>query len=267
MRRVHLVELEDLPWFPRVIRDGATTYLAWITARSGQIEFLVPTLERLLRRTGELAIVDLCSGGAGPMPGVVAGLRARGLRVHATLTDFYPNVEALAHVCAESDGALSYSPKSVDAMRVPAELRGVRTLWNGFHHFRPEHAREILAGAVRARRPIAVFELLTRQPLYLVSLFFSAFVALLTVPFWRPFRVSSLFFCWVVPLIPFVILWDGIVSWLRIYSESELRELVTSFAAEPYDWEIGKIRLGRLPVHASYLLGAARAASPAHPLS
>jgi hypothetical protein len=144
-------------------------------------------------------------------------------------------------------------------MRVPGELEGVRTLWNAFHHFRPAQAREILASAVRARRPIAVFEVLTRQPLLLASLFFSPLVAMLTVPFWRPFRASSLFFSWVVPLIPFVILWDGIVSWLRVYSEPELRELVTPFAGEAYDWQIGRIRLGRLPVHGSYLLGAPRA--------
>ncbi|HKC50356.1 MAG TPA: class I SAM-dependent methyltransferase [Myxococcota bacterium] len=258
MRRRHLVELEDLPWFPRVLRDGATTYLAWITARSGQIEYLVPPLEALLRRTAETEIVDLCSGGAGPMPEVVARLRARGLPVHATLTDFYPNVESLARACAESAGALRYSAKSVDAMRVPDELAGVRTLWNAFHHFRPAQAREILGSAVRARRPIAVFEVLTRQPLHLVSLCVSPLVALLTVPFWRPFRASWLFFSWVVPLIPFVILCDGIVSWLRIYSDPELRELVSPFASEAYDWQIGRIRLGRLPVHASYLLGAPR---------
>lgn len=263
MRRLHLVELEDLRWFPRVLRDGATTYLALITARSGQIEVLVPTLEGLLRRTGELGIVDLCSGGAGPMPEVVARLRARGLAVHATLTDFYPNAAALARACANSDGALSYSAEPIDATRVPDELRGARTIWNAFHHFRPVQARAILASAVRAHRPIAVFEIVTREPLHLLGLVFAPLVALLTVPFWRPLRVSWLFFSWVVPLLPLVILWDGIVSWLRVYSESELRELVTPFGGDAYDWEIGKIRLGRLPVHASFLLGAPRAASPA----
>lgn len=261
MRRRHLVELEDLPWFPRAIRDGATDYLAWVTARSGQIEFLVPPLERLLRRTGERELLDLCSGGAGPTPEVVTRLRARGLEVHATLTDFYPNAEALARACAESGGALSHSTESVDATRVPDSLPGVRTLWNAFHHFRPEQAREILGSAVRARRPIAVFEILSREPAHLFGLLFSPLVAALTAPFWRPFRWSSLFFSWVVPLIPLVVLWDGVVSWLRIYGESELRELVTPLGGD-YDWEIGKVRLGALPAHASFLIGAPRPHAP-----
>ncbi|MFI5315092.1 MAG: class I SAM-dependent methyltransferase [Myxococcota bacterium] len=255
MSRRHLVELEDLPWIPRAIRDGATTYLAWIVARSGQAGPLIPALERLLRRTGEREILDLCSGGAGPMPEVVARLRARGIAVHATLSDFHPNLAALAAASARSGGALSYSAQSVDATRVPAELAGLRTIWNAFHHFRPAEARAILADAAGARRPIAVFELVSREPLQLLGLLAAPIVAALTVPFWRPFRVSSLFFSWLVPLIPFVILWDGVVSWLRVYSEPELRELVAPLSGA-FEWEISRIRLGRLPVHASVLLGA-----------
>jgi hypothetical protein len=258
LRRRQLVELEDLPWLPRAIRDGATNYLAWIVARSGQIEPVVPVLERLLRVSGEREILDLCSGGAGPTREVVTRLRARGLPVHAILTDLRPNVGALTDAAERSNGALSHSTQPVDATRVPAELAGVRTIWNAFHHFRPAQARAILANAVCARRPIAVFELVSREPLQLLGLFFAPLVALLTVPFWRPFRIESLLLSWLVPLIPLVILWDGIVSWLRIYSESELRELVAPLAGDDYAWEIGKIRMGRLPVHASYLLGSPR---------
>jgi len=259
MRRRQLVELEDLSWFPRVIRDGLTSYLAWVSELTGQIEFLLPPLERLLRRTGENELLDLCSGGAGPMPQVVARLRSRGLTVHATLSDFYPNREALAHACAGSDGTLDWIERPIDALRVPEELPGVRTMWNAFHHFPPERAREILASAVRARRPIAVFEFLTREPLQLVGLCISPFVALLTAPLWRPFRMANVFFSWLVPVIPLVVFWDGIVSWLRIYDEDELRELVTPLA-DVYEWEIGRIRLGGPPAHAGYLLGAPRAA-------
>ena len=46
----------------------------------------------------------------------------------------------------------------MDATHVPRELAGLRTLFNGFHHFRPLDATAILADAVRARQPIAIFE-------------------------------------------------------------------------------------------------------------
>src|SRR5262249_22233972 len=157
------------------------------------------------------------------------------------------NREALAHACAESDGALDWLARSVDATRVPEELPGVRTIWNAFHHFPPERAREILASAARAGRPIAVFEMLTREPAPLVGILVSPLVASLTAPLWRPFRFTNVVFSWLVPLIPFVVLWDGIVSWLRIYDAEELRELVTPLATDDYEWEIGKIRVSVLP--------------------
>jgi hypothetical protein len=53
---------------------------------------------------------------------------------------------------------------------------------------------------------------------------------------------------------PFVF-WDGIVSWLRIYSVEELRELVAGIDAQDWEWDIGTIKLGNAPAHATYLVG------------
>ena len=65
MKRSHLVELEDLPWFPAILRDGGTTYLELVLRLSGHARALVPRLAPALRDTGATHVVDLCSGGAG----------------------------------------------------------------------------------------------------------------------------------------------------------------------------------------------------------
>ena len=66
MRRMHLVELEDLPWFPAILRDGGTAFLEFAERASGHGRRMVGPLERALDATGETRIVDLCSGGGGP---------------------------------------------------------------------------------------------------------------------------------------------------------------------------------------------------------
>ncbi len=43
---------------------------------------------------------------------------------------------------------LGYERASIDALDVPAERPGLRTLFNAFHHLRPEQARAVLASAV-----------------------------------------------------------------------------------------------------------------------
>ncbi len=150
---------------------------------------------------------------------------------------------------------MEFEPEPVDATAVPRELDGFRTLWNAFHHFRPDAARRILADAVAARRPIAVFEVVSRELLPLLGLLLSPLNVLVAMPFVRPRRWSWLFFTYVVPVIPLFVLWDGVVSWLRIYSERELRELVSGIDARAWRWDIGRVRLGRAPAHATYLIG------------
>jgi len=254
MRRLHLVELEDLPWFPAVLRDGGTTYLEFAVRLSGHAKALVPTIAAALRRTRSTQIVDLCSGGGGPIRVIADALARSGTPVEVRLTDFYPNLRAFARATAGSDH-ITFERDSIDAAQVPARLTGFRTLFNAFHHFRPADARRILADAATAGRPIGVFEVVSREPLALLGMLTAPLGVILTVPFWRPFRWQWLLWTWVVPVLPLFVLWDGVVSWLRIYSVEELRELVADIDAPNYTWDIGTIQLGKTPAHATYLIG------------
>lgn len=262
MNRLHLFELEDQPWFPSVLRDAGTAYLAFASRVAGHGAALAPKLEETLAAAGETRIVDLCSGGAGPIAEIVASLADRSADVSALLTDFYPNEGALSRVCARSSGRIDWHREPVDATRVPRELAGVRTLFNALHHFQPETARRILADAAASGRAIASFEVIGREPLSLLGLLLAPLSVALSLPFLRPFRWSWLPLTYLVPIVPLFVLWDGIVSWLRIYSPRELQSLVD--ALEPrhrdaYTWEIGRIRLAGPPIHASYLIGVPRA--------
>lgn len=255
MGRIHLFELEDQPWFPGVLRDAGTAYLRKAPEVAGHTKLLVPPLADLLERTGVRQIVDLCSGGAGPLPSVVPALVEEGIDVRAKLTDLYPNEGALDLVCEQSEGRIERVREPVDATAVPAELDGLRTMFNGFHHFRPEAARAILADAVAAGQPFGAFELVSRNPLVMLGILLSPIPVMLMIPFLRPFRWSWLLFTYVIPLIPLFVVWDGLVSCLRVYSESELRELSDGLERDGYRFEIGRIKLEPLPAYSPYIVG------------
>jgi hypothetical protein len=262
MGRVHLFELEDQAWFPRVLRDAGTAYLELASRVCGHAAVFAPRIERALADAGEDRIVDMCSGGAGPIVGIVDALAVRGFEVHATLTDFYPNEGALRRVSARSAGRIDWVREPVDATRVPARLAGLRTIVSALHHFRPAAARGILADAVASRRAIAVFEIVGRDPLAVLAVLFGPLAFALTLPFLRPFRWSWLPLTYLVPILPLFVLWDGLVSCLRVYSPAELRALVDSLEPrqrDAYVWEIGRMRLG-LPTQATFLIGVPRAA-------
>ncbi|HKP57400.1 MAG TPA: hypothetical protein VJV78_11800 [Polyangiales bacterium] len=255
MRRLQLVELEDLSWFPRILRDGGTAFLEFAERSSGHGRMLVPPLERALDATGETQLIDLCSGGGGPAASLADELAKRGRDVKVALTDRYPNAHAFAHAAANSGGKVVGRLEPVDATNVPADLRGFRTVWNAFHHFPPPLARSILADAVARRQPIGVFEVVSRELPMLLGLLLTPLTVTLSLPFWRPFRWPWLLLTWVVPVMQLFVLWDGVVSWLRIYSEEELRELVSDIEARDWVWDIGRIQLGKAPLHGTYLVG------------
>lgn len=254
MRRIHLFEWEDQPWCPRALRDAGTAYLRVAARVSGQTAKLSPKLVETLDRTGETRIVDLCSGGGGPLPELVATLVSQGRDVRATLTDLYPNRAAFASVA--SDPRVTVWDAPVDATAVPDALPGLRTLFNSFHHLRPAAAKAVLADAARSNRPIAVFELVGRTPPMLLGMVFSPIGVLLLMPLTRPLRPAALIFTYLIPLLILLVLWDGIVSCLRVYSPRELAEMTASIDAPPgYTWDIGTIPMGPPGMRATYLIG------------
>ena len=171
------------------------------------------------------------------------------------LTDKYPNLRALENAGA-FENRITYYPDSVDAMKVPSELKGFRTMFTSFHHFSPEEARVVLQNAVDAGESIGIFEITQRAPLTIGLMFAWALMPFVCTPWIRPFRWSRLLWTYLIPIIPLVFLFDGVVSCLRTYRPMELREIVDELAASEYQWEIGELTNGRVPV--TYLIGYPR---------
>ena len=262
MPRIHLFELEDQSWLPAVLRDAGTAYLRKIAEITGQGAQLAPVIGEALRRSGRRHIVDLCSGAGGPIADVVRALRDEGLDATAELTDLHPNADHLARLCEGEEDRLSWRREPLDATRLPEDAKGLRTLFNAFHHFRPEDARRLLEDAARAGQPIAVVEVVGRHPVVMLGIVFSTIASLFVVPFLRPFRWAYLPLTYIVPLIPLLIVWDGLVSCLRVYSERELEELTAGLDAGGYSWEVTRIPLPPAPVPATALIGLPGDASP-----
>jgi hypothetical protein len=129
-------------------------------------------------------------------------------------------------------------------------------MFQAFHHLRPEQARAVLADTVAKGRGIAVFDG-TRPRAWIWPLVLGTPLrVLLTTPFIRPFRWSRLFWTYVVPALPLVLLFDVIVSLLRLYSVEELRDLTAGL--DQYDWDIGTLRARPIPLRITYLIGIPR---------
>ena len=241
MGRLHLFEFEDQTWLPSVIRDGITGFLNIIEDKGKLYTPVVPRLKVVLEELKCEKIVDLCSGSGGPWKYLIGRLvDSETSSFEVLLSDKFPSFNIL-ELDAFQASKLEIAPYPVDATKVPKELTGFRTLFGSFHHFRPEEAVGILQDVVECGEGIALFEMTRRNWFSIMYiLLFAPISVLLYIPFIKPFRWLRLILTYLVPLIPFMLVFDGIVSCLRTYSLEELQMMVKQVRGNNlYNWEIG----------------------------
>jgi hypothetical protein len=257
LRRRHFFEVLDQAWCPAAVRHGATDCLEAIISRTDVYSSVQADIFRAIGESGSAMAIDLCSGGGGPWlsPGWRLAL-ARHAPLRVVLTDKFPSSVLFDRL--QQDPGITCLNVSVDAASVPESLRGFRTIFSSFHHFPDTVAREVLGDAVRRREGFAMAEVTSRTPRAFATMLFMPLLVWLLTPFMRPFRWSRLLLTYLVPLIPLVVLWDGIVSCFRTRTPEELLELSKTFPQ--YEWTAGYARGGWLsPV---YLIGRTKSQPP-----
>ena len=254
MKRRHLFEFEDLPWFPRFIRNYGTDFLQFIANKMDVYKEAIPVLQKGLKKSGQKKIIDLAAGGGGGWEKIIPRLKEQFPDLQITLTDFYPNTKAFKKMLLLDKNVFKYVPESVNALDVPPQLKGLRTQFLSFHHFKYDDAKNILQNAVDARMPIAVFEIQERNMEHVLKNIFSPLMVLLTTPFIQPFSIGRITFTYLIPIVPLFILWDGVVSVLRTYSIKEMKQMTSELKNRThYKWDVDKIKDG--PITVLYLLG------------
>ena len=253
IRRIRLIEFHEQAWFPKALRDDVTNILRVLLNWLRYAEAVAPLLARAMSRSGKRHVVDLCSGSGGPWRELLP-LLATDQAVSVVLTDKFPNFSA-AERSEFAGEQIGVSRDAVDAERVPATLRGFRTLFNSFHHFDPPQAERVLLDAVNRGEPVAIFEVPRRHPLAICAAVLMGIGAFVLVPFLRPFRMSLFFWTYVMPVIPFVMWFDGTVSCLRAYTPAELRRLSDVDSLRNYTWAVGTQSGGFPFLCITYLIG------------
>lgn len=196
---------------------------------------LTNVLDRLIAELEPARIVDLASGGTGPLLPALAGQD-----VEVVCTDWFPSRRA-AELVARHRPSARYLATPVDAAAVPRSLTGLRTVINALHHFSDDDARAVLTDASRAGQPIVVVELLNRHWRDLAMTCVIPLGVLAVMPFVRP-SLGALLATYVVPLVPMMVGFDGVVSCLRARRARELLALTTGL--DGLAWRVSTEKAG-----------------------
>ncbi|KAI8589981.1 hypothetical protein BDZ88DRAFT_416584 [Geranomyces variabilis] len=278
--RLHLLEFHEQPWVPATIRHSVARILTafWVVQPAQlpsplrrlftHLGYLSPSLcvlppiRRAVQTCGATCVIDCCAGSGGPTPVIEraynndtttttsTSTRTNVVAKSAARTDFYmtdlfPDVVAWKRAAGDR-ATLKYVESSVDATDPPAAVRDMkafRAFFLSFHHFDDALAKRVVKSAMKGDG-FGVFELQSRtftSLLSLVMLFpFTMLVTLIT-PSLRT-SLSHLFFTFVVPIVPLIVMVDGFTSALRTRTSAEILHMVNEAREElgqhERDWEI-----------------------------
>ena len=167
-----------------------------------------------------------------------AGKEDREEGVDFVLTDIHPHLEAWERAAKKSDH-LKFIRSSIDAGDAPKNILALATgdetrqqkkvfrLFSlAFHHFDEPDARRILQNTLETSSGFGIFELQDRT-------FEGLFTCLMLGPslwlgswywFWGDW--THLFWTYVIPVVPFVVVFDGLISCVRMRSGEEVMTLM-----------------------------------------
>ncbi len=260
MRRIDLGEIEDQAWCPAWLRDAMTGYLQLVIDQMQVYRSAAPVVAALLPATPRPTVLDLASGAGGPWPRLRTQTEAAGAAPAVTLSDLQPNRAAALRFRAEP--GFRYLEHSVSAMAVPETQDGVWTMFSGLHHFSPAEVREILLAAQQRSVAFAAFEATQRSIRGLLATLAIPLLVLVLMPRVRPRRWVPLVLTYLPPLLPLLIMWDGVASTLRSHRADELRTLVREIAETGYRWSVEEVRPPWAPFPVLHVIGRPEPEAP-----
>jgi hypothetical protein len=224
------------------------------------------TLLRLIpaRSLPDYTFVDFCAGAGGPTPTIERTLNARLLAASSSallngspstgpaqfvLTDLHPHLPSWSAASKRSEN-LTYISTPVDASAAPPDLlrlvsggerrrhgrhmenKKIFRLFNlAFHHFDDPLAAAILKNTVETSDAFGIFELQDRTIGSFVTVT-ALGVLLLGISWWAFWGDwGQMFWTYLVPVVPLVVVLDGYVSCARTRTGEEVRRLM------PKGWE------------------------------
>lgn len=210
-------------------------------------------------RISDYVYVDFASGAGGPTPFIEKALntelsQAGKPNVEFVLSDISPHISAWTAAAKKSEN-LGFVPQRVDATDAPSPKVLLQNAHNtdgkkimrlfslAFHHFDDDLATKVLQNTIETSDGFwyvlvimmgnfadeySIFELQSRTwtSLIMVSLLWP--MLMLTAPFFYIQDPVYLFFTYLLPWVPFIVVFDGYISMLRTRTAEEIQTLLKS---------------------------------------
>lgn len=227
-RRFHAFEFCDQYWVKGIIREAFMDCLEAIYRAYGPYKKHFPSLISEARSRG--TIVDLATGNAAPVISFLEFLKKENqsesienLKVIAT--DLHPHLQTWADL-EKKYPYFSFRGTAFDAVNQAENIPCVYTMFSAFHHFNEDDAIRIISSKLSENSDLIIFEMTPRDhSTNYIWLPFSIPFLMLSSLFSKKIKLSKILLSIILPIVPLMVVFDGLISNLRTYTKSELENM------------------------------------------
>ncbi|MEC9281578.1 MAG: class I SAM-dependent methyltransferase [Bdellovibrionota bacterium] len=227
--RVNSFEFGDLQAVPAFYHQFLREFMSKIYLVFGIHKLWRTEITEFVKRQGSQSIHDPCAG-SGYVNQLIFESLDEKLNAKFYLSDLMTDEspEFAKQINALGFENLKFAEKSIDLLKIEASNQMPKMFVNSFHHFDRDHVKEILKNTLGQGKELLVLEYCRKTPDSLMSMLFGGVFSLLFFPFVveKKFVLPSFIFTYLIPVIPFMLVWDGVVSCLRTHSSSSLEEIL-----------------------------------------
>ncbi len=224
MQFPHLFEVMDQSWPPASLHATMREILECGNSKPFRpyYQWVADEVASVLAE-GEYDYVVELGAGTAPISRLLA--KKPGLDgVKMIVCDDHPDAETFGDLQRQYPDKIVARNEPVDFSK-PQEWppRTLLLLSGAFHHIPPALRREVLENLTKSAQRVMVCEPLRKAPVSMIFVPFSIFPAML-LPIWffgRPGKLRRMLWCWLAPIAPVIFWWDGLVSCLRMWTDSE----------------------------------------------
>lgn len=240
MRAFYLFEFCDQKWVPAGARECLFEIMD--ACNTGIRSFNGQVADAVLEIAEENELARIIELGAGRAP-VTARLAEdeRAHRLTLIPCDITPNERVYERLAAKYGERVQPIYSSVDITQTHQELDSAVLVMAGMMHHIPFEIRPaVLRALSESSSNMAMFEPLKRSLFSMFLATLAVFPALL-LPitfFRRPGRLRRFLWCWILPIVPPMFVWDGVTSCLRQWTATEWRTQLDLLAGSAKHVEI-----------------------------
>lgn len=222
----YLFECMDSKWLPESLRN--TLFNAF--------DFSLSTLRKYYKLISKKIYTEIEKEKFSAIVEIGAGNCNASLELHKLIKDrkitiivcdISPNKKLYKEIEKKTKGKIKPIYHSVSAKDAAKYIPKNSLVFfsTSFHHFHILEQEQIIKSLSKKSKRIMIFESIKRNLPFIIFASTLFIPILFLFPIFKP-RPSHFFWCWIIPVVPFMLTWDGIVSCFRQNSAEEWKKLL-----------------------------------------